>query len=123
MTTTQGALSFKEQEMKKVPLTKGYDVTIDNEDYALLLSNRWSALELNSKNFKQVYAVRTIEKKKQYLHREIMKQILRSQNKSIKIMKNRFVVFNDSNTLNCTRKNLCLLPEKMKNRQRRSVKK
>lgn len=104
--------------MKKIGLSKGYEVTVDNEDYATGLSHSWSALETKSKNQKQVYATSTNDKKKQYLHREIMKNVLISQNKSPSIMKGRLVCFKNGNTLDCTRANLILLPKNMRLRQR-----
>lgn len=106
--------------MKKIPLSRGYHATVDDEDYILLSTHRWSAESDFNKDgsLKNIYAVRKMringKLKRIWMHREICRPA-----------SGRVVDHIDGNGLNNSRKNLreCTSSQNQHNQPAQSRKK
>lgn len=94
--------------MPFIPLTKGYQVEVDEEDYEYLNQHKWYASCKNRSETEQPIARRSGRDANRktiaiYIHREVAKRIGLDLTRKIRHI--------DGNTLNCKRSNLAYVPE------------
>src|SRR5690349_12540101 len=93
---------------KEIPLTKGQVVLVDDEDYEWLNQYKWFVVSMDSKNMygkPRYYAARWKNRKRVYMHREILVDAPEVDHR-------------DNNPLNNQRANLreCTHKQNMRNR-------